>query len=364
LSDKHNIDSHKLVYHPRRVADWLEGRNSWELARSIYPIYVEISPIGACNHRCTFCSVDYLGYQTRSLAEEVLRERLTGMARLGIKSVMFAGEGEPALWKPLPRILDHCTEVGIDSSMTTNMVPFTTRNVEQFVRNCAWIKTSINAGSAGTYARIHQTKASDFDLVLDNFRLAVETRDRGGYRCTIGSQILLLPENAHEVTRLAETLRGIGVDYLVVKPYTQSLYGLSRKYEGLRYDEYAGLEADLAALNTDRFSVVYRGQTMARLNEEIRAYDRCLATPFFWAYIMSTGDLYGCSAFLGNDKFCYGNLYETGFKQLWEGERRQASYHHVRNELDIGQCRINCRMDAVNRYLTNLVSPDPHVNFI
>lgn len=364
MTDLQKIDSHKLIYHPQRVAQWLDGKDDWEKAKSVYPVYMELSPMGACNHRCTFCSVDYIGYQTRSLDADVLKPRLTELGKLGIKSIMFAGEGEPTLWKPLPSILDHCTDVGIDTSLTTNMVPFTKNNIESFVRNCSWIKTSINAGSPESYAAIHRTDAKDFNRVLGNFQLSVEARNKGNYKCTIGGQILLLPENAHEVAGLARQLKEIGVDYLVVKPYTQSLYGISHKYENLKYDKFDHLDVELSSLNNASFSVVYRKRTMSKLNEDHRPYTKCNATPFFWAYIMANGDLYGCSAYLQNEKFCYGNINETTIKEIWEGDKRKLSYEYIKNSLDISKCRVNCRMDDINRYLWEFEHPDPHVNFI
>ena len=48
----YRIDSHKLIYHPERVADWMAGNN-------IYPICMEISPSSSCNHRCQICAFDY-----------------------------------------------------------------------------------------------------------------------------------------------------------------------------------------------------------------------------------------------------------------------------------------------------------------
>ncbi len=156
MTDEHQIDGHKLMFHPERVTQWQNGRQDWKEAKSIYPIYVEISPMGACNHRCTFCAVDYIGYQNRSLDADTLKNCLTDMAQLGVKSVMFAGEGEPALYKPLPEVLDLCSRVGIDASMTTNLVPFTKNNVDSFLKNCQWIKASINAGTRETYAQVHQ----------------------------------------------------------------------------------------------------------------------------------------------------------------------------------------------------------------
>lgn len=364
MNSIHDIDFHKLSQHPHRVTQWLNGRNDWEKAKSIYPIYVEISPVGACNHRCNFCSVDYIGYESRRLPYEPLIERLSEMAKLGIKSVMFAGEGEPTLYAKLPEVLDHCSTIGVDTALTTNMVPFSAHNIDAFVRNCTWIKVSINAGTSKTYAAIHNTQERDFDRVLDNFAQSVAIRNRHGYRCTIGGQILLLPDNADEVIKLASMLRDIGVDYLVVKPYTQSLYGKSRIYEGLRYDNYHRLSEQLAAMETDSFRIVYRRQTMDKLNEEQRIYTTCYSTPFFWAYIMASGDLYSCSAYLLDERFNLGNVMEQKFQTLWESDKRRKMVEFMRNDLDISRCRKNCRMDSVNRYLWSFDHPDPHVNFI
>ena len=66
--DKYKIDSHKLMYHVPRVNDWLKGE-------TVYPIYMEVSPSGACNHRCLYCGLDFMGYKPNYLNTEILKER-------------------------------------------------------------------------------------------------------------------------------------------------------------------------------------------------------------------------------------------------------------------------------------------------
>ena len=349
--DAHSIDGHKLMYHPGRVQKWLDASDDWEKIKDLYPIYLEIAPVGACNHRCTFCSVDYLGYQSDKQDKSILMERIREMSVLGVKGIMFAGEGEPALWKPLPEVLDLCSEVGIDTSMTTNFVPFTERNIDSFVRNCKWIKVSINAGNEEDYAKIHQTDSGDFKKVITNFERAVKIREENGYSCTLGAQMLLLPENVEGVISLAEIMRDAGADYLVIKPYTQSKYGLSREYEGLKYDG-------------ERFKIVFRVNTMNRLHEKQKPYQTCYSTPNFWGYIMADGSVYTCGAFLRDERFRIGNINDNTFQEIWEGNKREAQQMFMLNELDITECRKNCRMDEVNRYLWQLKNPVSHVNFI
>ncbi len=204
--DKFGIDSHKLSFHPARVAQWLEGGAEWEKARKIYPVYVEISPAGACNHRCTFCAVDYIGYKTQFLDKAILKDRLSEMGGLGVKSAMFAGEGEPLLHKAMAEIVTHAKGAGIDCSFTTNAVALTERFLDEALGSISWIKASINAGTPETYGKVHATNPLDFEKALGNMaRAAVFKRERK-IPVTLGAQMVLLPENSGEAVVLAKRL--------------------------------------------------------------------------------------------------------------------------------------------------------------
>jgi cyclic pyranopterin phosphate synthase len=357
MADVFGIDSHKLNYHLSRVNDWLERKE-------VYPIYLEIAPAGACNHRCTFCAVDYIGYKTVFLDPDIIKSRLSEMGRLGVKSIMYAGEGEPLLHKKLPEIIRHTKDSGIDVSITTNAVPLTKSWALEAMGSITWIKTSINAGTPETYAQIHQTKPEDFNKVVSNLETAVKIRNQKNWDCTLGSQMVLLPENEKEALLLAKTMKTVGCDYLVIKPYSQHNSSITRTYEGVDYSESTYLKDDLAALNDDHFSVVFRENTLNKLFEKDHYYDKCGATPYFWGYIMADGSLYGCSAYLLDERFCYGNINDHSFQEIWEGEKRRHNIEFVENELNIKDCRKNCRMDSANRYLWDLTHPPEHVNFI
>ena len=354
--DKYRIDSHKLIYHVSRVNDWLEGKN-------VYPIYAEISPSGTCNHRCIYCALDFMEYQSRYLDKEILKDRLSEMASLGLKSIMYAGEGEPLLHKDIGKIINHTKGVGIDVAITTNGVFLKRDLIEGTLENITWIKVSINGATRETYAKIHKTNPDNFNRVLENMSYAVEVRQNKGHKCTLGMQLILLPENWHEAELLAQQAKDIGMDYLVIKPYSQHLLSKTAKYKNIKYSDYFHLADKLSTFNNSNFSVIFRLNTMRKWDEGQRSYRQCFALPF-WSYIDAGGTVWGCSAYLGDERFLYGNIYKNSFREIWEGEKRRRSLDWVEKELDIKQCRVNCRMDEINRYLGYLKNPPPHVNFI
>lgn len=352
MADQYGLDSHKLQYHPQRIADWQAGEN-------IYPVYMEVSPSGMCNHRCRFCALDFMGYKKRFLETENLLARFSEMGALGVRSIMFGGEGEPLLHKDIGRLTLGAFNSGIDVAFTTNAVFLKPELAREILPATTWVKVSINAGTAPTYGAIHNTKAADFDRVIANMEKAAALKKENGWSCTLGMQILLLPENVHEVSLLAEIARDIGMDYLVVKPYSQHPLSETKGYAEV---SYADVHFDPAAFSTDTFQVIMRRQAMESWDQKSRSYDRCLALPF-WSYLDSAGNVWGCSMFLGDEKFLYGNINAQTFQEIWQGQQRQQSLNYVAT-MATDECRINCRMDQINTYLWGLQHPPEHVNFI
>ncbi|HNQ35847.1 MAG TPA: radical SAM protein [bacterium] len=352
--DQIRIDSHKLIYHPERVAAWLAGKD-------IYPIYLEIGPAGSCNHRCIFCALDYLGYRKNLLETGRLKSFLGEAARKGVKSVMYAGEGEPLLHREIAGIINHTRGLGIDVALTTNGVLFKPELARECLGSLTWMKVSLDAATPETYARVHGCPPGDWRRVMENLKAAVALRAERKYAATIGVQLLLLPENCEEVAELAGQLQAIGADYLVVKPYSQHPKSGHRRPKGFNYARFQKLERELEQFQTDRFQVFFRARAMGKLNRA-RTYRRCLGLPF-WAYLDAAGNLWACSAYLGDRDFLYGNIYQATLGEIWTGRRRREVQARVAR-MDTGRCREICRLDEINAYLWELKHPSAHVNFI
>lgn len=363
-TDRYAIDSHKLHLHPSRVAQWLDAGDDWERLKSVYPVYAEVSPVGHCNHRCSFCAVDYIGYKPRQLALDVMDRCFLDMSVGGVQSIMFAGEGEPLLHKDFAGLVRSATDYRIDVAITTNATQLTTAMADACLGRVTWLKASVNAGTEAAYNTIHRAKPGDWRAVWDGLWIAAMTRFAGKLPVTLGVQSVLLPENADTMPALCKRARDTGLDYVVIKPYSQQPLSTAtaERYGSLSYGDQSALADVLAAYNTDSFKVVFRSETMAQVESE-RPYQTCHSTPNFWAYIMADGSVYGCGAHLLDDRFCFGNINEQSFKDIWEGERRRKCLEMM-GAFDIGTCRKSCRMEHANRFLDRLKNPQGHDNFI
>lgn len=347
------MDSHKLIYHPEIVGRWLQGEN-------IYPLELEVSLTNACNHRCIFCAVDYTAYKPTMMSADTLTVNLEDLSRKGLKSVIYAGEGEPLLHKDASNIFNKTKSFGIDVALSTNGVFLTPEVSQECLKALTWIRFSVAGITDFTYDKVQCGKQGDLQKVLTNMDAAVRVKKNQKLKTTLGVQLLLLPDNRNEIVQMGKQLREIGVDYFTVKPFSQ--HPQSQHIMQVDYRGMLDLEEEIKELETDDFKIYFRAHSMKKL-ECKRSYKHCWALPFM-VYIDAKGNLWPCIVFMGKDELKYGNLNEESFVEIWEGIHRQKVVKHFMNMDLETNCREICRLDEMNRYLEELKNPGNHVNFI
>jgi radical SAM protein with 4Fe4S-binding SPASM domain len=349
---KRDIDSQNLIYHPKRVAEWLEKKDC-------FPIYVEVGPTSRCNHKCIFCALDWLENKKSDISTDLMNKTLEEMAYFGVKSVMFAGEGEPLLHKDIASFVKTASENGMSVAITSNGVLFGEEKAESCLPYLSWIRFSIDAGSRDIYSEIHQTNPNDFDKVIKNIRIASEIKKRDNLKVNISTQILMIPQNIDEVIKLAEISKKAGADNIQVKPYSQ--HPSSKNKFVVKYKDYDYIEKELEKFNSKSFQIFFRKNTLER-KQQGASYDSCYGLPFF-TLIDSQGNILPCNLFYGNEEFTYGNLYENSFQEIWKSTKRKKVLKKLKQK-GVEECREVCRLDAVNRYLYTLLNFPDHKNFI
>lgn len=348
-----NFDKQKLMYHPERVAEWLNA------GVTSGPLYTELELSNHCNCRCLFCGVDHQVNQTGALMGLPLaRKIIEGLAGLGNKSVMICGHGEPLL-NPEVLAIVRLAAARMSVSMTTNGWALTAAKLP-LIDNLEWLRFSVNGCTPENYGKIHGTSDAAFVQVLANIGAAVARKQELKLPVTIGTQLVLLPENQSLVVHLAEQLKGLGVDYFSVKPYSQHPLSINRRQ--VDYQDLLWLGQALKPLEDERFRVIFRAAAMRQAGSG-KSYERCHGIHFL-SFISANGDLWACNVFAGDQRYLLGNGEREQLRDIWLGERRQQVLAYIANDLDLAECRDLCRMEACNSYLWRLKKPWPHDNFI
>lgn len=352
----YQFDGHKLAYHPDRVSQFLRTGDC-------FPLYMEISPVGMCNHRCIFCAYDFIGHPNRKLETVRTLAFIDELAEAGLKSVLFAGEGEPLLHPDLELFIQKARSNCIDVGLFTNGQLLTVERAAAIMKDLTFIRFSFNGGNKDSYARVHNVKPGVFDDVVASVKNAVVVKKRSGLSTTVGAQFVLLPENIDSMYEAAIILREIGIDYLVIKPFVhqspQQGYRMEHPMDAER------LHADftlMETLNTNDFRVIVRKAMFS--DSGVRHYSRCFGTAFI-SVLNSAGDIAGCLPHWDKRDFVFGNFYDHSFFDIWNGPRRKIIKTFLEEKLDVMDCPLNCRPSAINEFLFELKYPSvEHVNFI
>jgi len=345
-----DIDNHKLMYHPDRIAEWKETGDC-------FPIYAEIGLTNKCNHDCIFCGLDFLDKnRTDFIDTKVLCSVLKDMGKNGVKSLMFAGEGESTLHKDIGLFTKTAKQSGMDVSITTNGVPFIRTKIEECMPHLDWIRFSLDAENSKDYAIIHGTTEDDFDKVINNIRDTVKFRNENSLDVNIAVQCVLIPKNFLTIEKLVKKMKKIGVDNIQIKPYMS--HPLSKNNFKMSQKKYKELSEVLKKYNTENFKVMFRHETMKRTVSDI-SYNTCHGLSMM-TLIDAKGNIVPCNLYLNK---IMGNIYKKSFSELWKGKQRKKILAEL-NKIGTTDCRKSCRLDVCNKYLDRVKHPTKGDNFI
>lgn len=352
----YKIDSHKIQYHPDVITKLMKKER-------MVPVNMEISPSGACNLRCKFCSQAFLGYKPDLLDREAIRRSIQSVAGRGLKAVVLAGEGEPLLNPELPNIIHDIYEEKIDIGMSSNALLIDENFAQECLGKLKWIRVSLNAGTSETYNIVH-SKPEGFrgiESAFENLAKMVEVKKKNNLKTTIGVQMVLIPDNRDEMVILAKKLEKVGVDYFTIKPFSWHERMNVNFEDYLKMCSFDEVRDELKSLKNDHYQIILRENARKSIENE-KCYERCLGLPV-WGYIGSNGDVWPCLAYIGVEKYKYGNIYENTLYDIVHSERKGIIDNEMMN-MDVSGCRKACRLEAINKYLYELQQLPEHVNFI
>ena len=350
------MDDTKLDRHVEEVARWRQGK--W-----IAPIHMEVSLANVCNQKCTFCYINWShakGLMPADMATDLMRSA----KRVGVKSTLIAGEGEPTLNPVYVEAIETCGEVGLDVAFNTNAVRMTEKEIERIMPHLSWVRCSVQGSNPELYTKIHQVDEHHYKKAMKHIAYMATVRDRNNYDVKIGVQQVQLAENAHDAYDLAKLARELGADYYVIKPcHPHELNTNNYAATTGLVEQYRNVLERAQELNTDRFKVMIRWNFLKEASEP-RTYHKCLGLPFI-IQITAEGDIVTCYPWATEGKHRYGSLRDRSLEDIVRSPEYRATWEWARDNVNVHKCMPTCRQHNANKFLWWLTEESPaHLNFI
>ncbi len=361
--EKYRLDGHKMLYHLDRVSAWKRGER-------IVPVHIDMGISKYCNMGCIYCIGVTQGMKKGIMIEgEALMRFIDDAGILGVRSIAYIGDGEPTVNPALYDVLVRTKNRGIDAGLGTNGVILDMNRSHDILRSCTFLRINLSAAERKSFRKIHQISEKYFDLLVDKIKTLVELRNKNNYDCTLGIQMVLIPENYDQVLKLAKLGNQLDVDYLQIKQSSDTEYGEL----GINYEDYKKVEDDLKEaekLSHENYIVQVKWNKINIMEDTdvyragIRKYDICYGTPFL-GQISGDGKVYPCGPFFGKERFLMGDISKDSYYDIVKSDLYWKVQQDIVDNVDVHfDCTVGCRQDYINKFLWDIKNPPEHVNFI
>lgn len=344
----------KPAWHLDKIAELRRGEQ-------IVPAQIQLIISDLCNHNCGFCAYRMEGYASnqhfgtigsdgtvnnnppRFIPTAKAIEIIKDAAAMGVKAVQFTGGGEPTVHPDHLTIFRAALEAGLQCALVTNGC-LLREGWEEVLSRFAWVRVSLDAGTAETYAKIRAVPERTFDKCLENIRRLAGAR--GG---VVGVSYIVLQENYRECRRAAVAARQAGADSIRFG----AVFSTRRRryYDGIESGcvfqvEQADAESRPGFAVVDMFT-----QRLSDLSAQVEH-------PFcgyqqFNVYIGGDLNVYRCCDTAYNDRGLTGSLKEQTFAQFWLSDAKQRAYE----SFDARGCEL-CAFRGKNEVINYLVGPE------
>ncbi|MFP3153774.1 radical SAM protein [Lachnospiraceae bacterium ZAX-1] len=358
------MDIRKTPYSNLKIFDHADVIRALKEEKRVAPVYVRIKPTNYCNHKCSYCSyadkdlVNWINEEKKKkqIPWENMQAILEDMQSMGVKAITFSGGGEPLLYPHIEESLQRVLDAGIDLSIITNGHLLKGQKADLLAKS-KWVRVSMDAANAETYAKIRQLPLQAFDEVCDNIRAFAKIKEGS---CELGVNFVVTHENAEQIYDMAKLLKGLGVNH--VKYTARVMENLFEYHEPIRENVIAQIYAGEKEFNGDGFSVInkYESDFDAPLINK-RLYKKCYMNDIT-AVIGADENVYFCHDKAYSEAGKVGDLSLTSFKELWFLDEVVKRYKNFDAE---EECCHHCVYDDRNELLGAFFGMDRnHINFI
>jgi len=279
----------------------------------------------------------------RKISTEKAWEIIDDCAEIGVKAIQFTGGGEPTVHPEHEALIDNAQMHGIETALVTNGVKLDPSS--SAIHGLDWIRVSIDAGTAETYARIRRVRKSHWDKVWNNIA------GLKGFSGNLGVGFVITPENYKEIELCAMRCKDHGVDNMRVGAVFSS-EGIH--YYGDEIERICNFIAYTKSIHDDNsFEIIdLFGRRLGDLEHGNPEEEFC-GYQYFTMYIGADLNVYRCCNTAYTRKGLVGSLRNTRLKD----------FAPIYAPFNARTCKF-CQFIGQNQTINAALSAPADVNFV
>lgn len=325
----------------------LESKKTHELRDVLFEV------TQACNMRCEHCCISA---EAMPPVEEIegkyfkkVLDELASVYNPNTIGIGFTG-GEPLMRKDIFEIAEYAHNLGFPMSLTTNGTLLTDKVIEKLHNmNVLAICISID-GLEKTHEEFRKLPGC-YPRLLKSMRKIKEYKDM-----QLGITTVVNKKNINELEGLYKQFCDIGVDYWRVIGLDPIGRAQENNNLNLEKEDFENMFDFIEEKNKERkMYLSYTCSHFLGFDRERRVrvnYCYKCSTGIHVAYILSNGDIFGCSNIPRRPELVQGNVKTDNFVDVWENKFQIYRDPNIRKNAKCAKCEYwrYCLGDAMHTY--------------
>ncbi|MFH1201761.1 MAG: radical SAM protein [Candidatus Omnitrophota bacterium] len=345
-------------FNPAKILSHRVILNKLAKGKKIYPVTCELDPSNLCNHNCIWCMyANFKKEKPKLMPRKIMFNLIRELGQMHVKSIIFTGGGEPLMNPATLGAIRYAKELKMEVGLVTNGGLMTEGCCREIIKNCTFVRISLDATDRRSHASLHRPKdlsQDNFDKIIENLKYLVRLR-KDKKSPTIGIAFLVHPLNYSQIYQATKLAKDVGVDYIQIRP----VYIPGKKILERMMPKIEGLVLKSLKLSDKNFSVIPMLHRFDEMSAFERNYSSCVAHNLI-AAVGADCLVYLCCQLKGDPRFSFGSLKEKSFSQIWNSQKREK----IINRINLHKCPP-CRLNKYNELIHFLGQKEAlHKNFL
>lgn len=326
------------------------------------PITLEIFPTNKCNTNCSFCAFSKFKNK-EELPFEIFNNLIDEIIKLHIKSVSFAGGGEPLIYPHINKIIEKLINNNIDVGIITNGLYMPDKLVN-VIKDCSWIRFSLLSSNRKDFTRLTGTSPENFEKICNNIKKITKVSKNTKLYVSASYMSVANDDSLDKIYSFIKLASELDLDQIFIKklvkyigetPNTAEFYNKHKKDIDELSKEY-GIVTNINKLISSETSK-YKSRMI---------FENCdIIDNNILGLIDACGNYYPCMYQYANKGISYGNLHNISLIECLKN--KDHLFNRIIESSSCDFCRHWSLRDEINKYKTSgiiEVCNDSHKNFI